>query len=443
MAPAPRQTGRVPFRLARLSKGRPVKILVLTNLFPPLYLGGYELICHTVVKALRARGHDVEVLTSDYGVPEGRANGKDPQVERSLQIHGMFGRPWLPIHRLQQLERHNNRTLRRALARVRPDLVYVWNCSGISKSMLFTVHALGLPSVYYMSDHWLARSNESDVWLRWWNHPSPNSMQRLLRGLAAVSGVRRFWGRVAPTDPIHRLKIERIYFCSRALRDLTVAAGIDVQHGAIIYCPVDTIRFNKPPRPASQPMERLLWVGRLTPDKGVMTALKAMALARAQFPGTLHIYGSGDADYVSDLKTLAREQALPVTFEDGVPAEAMPEVYARHDALLFTSEWAEPFALTPLEAMASGLPVIGTTTGGSGELFRDGENARTYEAGNASELAARMVELYRNPEGRASLATAGHREVRKRFAEPVIVDQIEVYLQETLERNARGGEPHV
>jgi glycogen synthase len=416
-----------------------MRILVLTNLFPPLYLGGYELICQTVVKALRARGHEVEVLASDYGT-DAAVPDNEPQVERSLRIHGMFGRPWLPIHRLQQLERHNNRVLRRAVARVRPDLVYVWNCSGLSKSMLFTIRALGVPSVYYMSDHWLARSAESDVWLRWWNNPSPTPLQRLLRGIGRVTGFRRYCRSAAPTDPIHRLKIERIYFCSRALRELTVAAGIDASHGAIIYCPVDTARFNKPPRPAAQPMTRLLWVGRLTPDKGVMTALKAMALAGGDFPGTLSIYGSGQEDYVRELKAFAQAQSLPVTFCQGVSSDQMPDVYGEHDALLFTSEWAEPFALTPLEAMASGLPVIGTTTGGSGELFRNGQNALTYAAGDASELAARMIELHSNPELRTAIATAGHREVRKKFAEPVIVDQIESYLWETLKLKGSAGE---
>ena len=46
----------------------PMKILVLTNLYPPHYVGGYELHCQTVVEALRARGHVVQVLTSDHGV---------------------------------------------------------------------------------------------------------------------------------------------------------------------------------------------------------------------------------------------------------------------------------------------------------------------------------------------------------------------------------------
>jgi len=109
----------------------------------------------------------------------------------------------------------------------------------------------------------------------------------------------------------------------------------------------------------------------------------------------------------------------------------MPAIYRSHDALLFTSEWEEPFALTPLEAMASGLPVVGTTTGGSRELLRHGENALTYTAGQPEELAARIIELDRHPSLRGRLAATGHAEIG-RFAEPVIVDQIEAYLAESV-----------
>ena len=110
----------------------------------------------------------------------------------------------------------------------------------------------------------------------------------------------------------------------------------------------------------------------------------------------------------------------------------MPQVYKTHDALLFTSEWAEPFALTPLEAMASGLPVIGTTTGGSGELLRDGENSLTYTAGNAEELAQQILKLNKDNFLRERIAAAGFCEVRARFEESHIVDQVEAYLEETV-----------
>lgn len=409
-----------------------MKILALSNLYPPHYVGGYELHCQTVVEALRARGHAVEVLTSDHGLKGDKKSQGESSVERGLKIHGMFGHPWLNIFSLKKQEQHNNDVLRNAIQRFQPDLIYGWNLSGLSKSMLFTLQASQIPTAFVVCDHWIARSAASDVWLRWWNEKNVSFKHRLLRGFWTLTGMRQRWHEVAPTNSTKDFRFPRIYFCSAALREFTAQAGFDVQHGGVIYCPLNIHRFSGQPRTADQPLQKLLYVGRLTEDKGVMTALRAMALLRNKFAGRLFIYGHGEKDYEEQLQRFVRNENLPVTFCAPRRPEEMPPVYQAHDALLFTSEWAEPFALTPLEAMASGLPVIGTTTGGSGELLRNGENSLTYTAGNAEELAQQILELNRNNVLRAQLAMAGYHEVRARFEESHIVDQIEVYLKETV-----------
>jgi len=160
--------------------------------------------------------------------------------------------------------------------------------------------------------------------------------------------------------------------------------------------------------------------------------LRAMKALPAGTDVHLNVFGGGDPPYVQELKDFVATNRLPVSFQRASMDE-MPRVYREHDALLFTSEWAEPFALTPLEAMASGLPVIGTTTGSSRELFRDRDNSLTYTAGQADELAERIVRLARNPELRARIAATGQAEVRANYDEAHIVDQIEAYLKETLE----------
>jgi glycosyltransferase involved in cell wall biosynthesis len=253
----------------------------------------------------------------------------------------------------------------------------------------------------------------------------------LLRTAWTLSGARSRWQVEAPTNPIDHIRFSRIYFCSRALLEITRGKGYNVGHGAVIHCPVDIARFNGTPRSADAPMLKLLYVGRLSEDKGALTALKAMALLRDRFPGVLHLYGRGDADYEAQLRSFAEREQLKVEFRSAKAAE-MPDVYRQHDALLFTSEWEEPFALTPLEAMACGLPVIGTTTGGSIELLRHHDNALTYEAGNPEQLAARVLELDADPALRARLASTGHAEVREKFDEAKIVTQIEDYLWETI-----------
>jgi glycosyltransferase involved in cell wall biosynthesis len=242
--------------------------------------------------------------------------------------------------------------------------------------------------------------------------------------------------RTAPTNPPEHLKFQRLYFCSKALRKLTAAAGFEVMHGAVIYAPVDIQKFDGTPKRESEPLRSFVWVGRLAPDKGVMTALKAMKHVQGKFAGELHIYGKGDDAYTAELKEFVAKHNLPVTFSSAAMDE-MPAIYRKHDALLFTSEWAEPFALTPLEAM-----VIGTTTGGSREIFRHRDNALTYTAGNAEELGERIIELASSPTLRARIAEAGRTEVRRNYSLPTIVDQIEVYLRDTISTWRPPGLPH-
>ena len=418
-----------------------MKILALTNLYPPHYLGGYELICEMVVEELRARGHQVQVLTSDHIVPGKPSPQAEQGIERTLRIHGFYGHPWLSLAQLRHLERHNNQTLLDAIRRHQPDIVYVCNLGGLSKSMVLNLQRVGIPTVYYLSDHWIARGFTSDVWLQWWNRVDSSPKRRLVRKLARLSGYRAYWQRIAPTNPARHVRFQRLYFCSKALRKLTASAGFEVMHGAVIYCPVDTERFHGEPVPASRDLNNLLWVGRLAPDKGVMTALKAMLAVKDHFAGRLNIYGKGEAQYTAQLKDFVSEHGLSVTF-NSAGSDEMPSIYRKHDALVFTSEWAEPFALTPLEAMASGLPVIGTTTGGSREIFRHGDNALTYNAGNSEELASRIKELAASPSLRARLAQTGHAEVRANYSLPVIVDQIEKYLQDSVLNWTKPGLPH-
>ena len=149
-----------------------MKILVLSNLYPPHNVGGYEVRCQQVVHQLRQFGHEVRVLTSNHQVA-GVETPPEPEVSRRLRIHGFFGHPWLPIHKLYALEKHNHAVLREELETFKPEVVHVWNMGGLSKSLLLRLEAGAVPVVYDVSDHWIARSLRADVWLAWWNRKQP------------------------------------------------------------------------------------------------------------------------------------------------------------------------------------------------------------------------------------------------------------------------------
>jgi glycosyltransferase involved in cell wall biosynthesis len=397
--------------------------LVITNLYPPHSIGGYEERCRQIIDRLRGRGHEVRVLTSTHGVGGETLEG---HVHRRLRVHGFFGHPWLGITKLFGLEKHNHAVLMQELEDYKPDVVHVWNLGGISKNLTLALQSSGLPVVYDVSDHWIARSLKADVWLRWWNGDSGGGSAKFLRGSLNTTGLSAWIRKQAPFGPWKSIVFRRIYFCSDALKHITMEKGYPLAHAAVIYCGIDTKKFAL--REANERFTRLLYVGRLADDKDPLTAIRALKKLPAHF--TLSLYGRGDEDYTKLLRTEAGELGARVEFKTA-DAAAMARVYAEHDALLFTSAWEEPFALTPLEAMAARLPVISTLEGGSRELLRHGENGLAFRTRDADDLARQVEMLAADPALRRAMAEKAQIEVSEKYDLERITTQIENFLKES------------
>ena len=184
---------------------------------------------------------------------------------------------------------------------------------------------------------------------------------------------------------------------------------------------------------------RLLFVGRLCPEKGVLTALKAMALL-GDVDCHLDIIGDGDPAYQRALRAYAHDQRLAeqALFHGAMPQEQLIAWYDRDDVLLNTSLWAEPFGLATVEAMARGMAVIGSRTGGTAEIITPGVNGLLTEPGDEHALAAAIRQLAANPARRARLAAAARRTAAERFTLEENVRRVARHLQ----RATRGDMTH-
>jgi glycosyltransferase involved in cell wall biosynthesis len=405
-----------------------MNILVISNLYPPHGIGGYEERCMQTVNALRKRGHTVNVLTSNHSVA-GRDSNGETGIYRRLQVHGFYGHPWLPIHKLYHLEKANQVAMQSLIEELQPDVVHVWNMGGISKSLLHTLEQSKRPLVYDISDHWIARSLKADVWLSWWND-SGSIMRKTLRSLANLSGVRKSIDAKVPTASVRTLKFKHIYFCSQYMRDTTAKQGYPVSHAKIAYCGVESERFAR--KTEYGVPRKFLWVGRLAEDKDPMTALKGFLRARqtCSEPLTLDIYGRGEPEFVAALKAeIAKANAEDFVSLKSATHDEMRGLYAQYDAYIFSSNWGEPFALTPLEAMSAGLPVIMCPDGGDAELLHDGDNAIKFAAASRSSLAGAILRLLQLPDHGENMSRIALKLVEERFTVKVMTDTIEGILK--------------
>jgi glycosyltransferase involved in cell wall biosynthesis len=387
-----------------------------------------------VVTKLEKRGHRVTVLTSMYGVEHPVIeNG----VHRVLTLESdIYHYQAASLLRLRGDHKRNLNHVRQTIADFQPDVIFIWGMWNLSKLIAQEAERrAGNRVVYSIADMW---ATHADAHTAYWQAPARRWFMRLPKRVLAtlIRPYLRLEG--LPVS----LRFENAMCVSEALRDNLLSAGVPVKNARVIYSGIVLDDFLSSTRDRTWSNERLplLYVGRLVKEKGAHTAILALAeLVKQRNLNALDLtlVGWGPPDYGAYLKTLADDNGLGehITFLDPVPRAEMPEFLSRFDALLFPSIWEEPFSRILLEAMASGLAVVGTTTGGSKEILVDGENALTFAPGDAHDLARQIERLALDPALRKRLALAGVRTVQEQFDIERMVDEIEAYLLEVAERN--------
>lgn len=398
-----------------------MKILVVSSLYPPHVIGGYELGCRDVVDALRARGHVVRVLTSSYRLERPAHEGHVARVLQS-EIGWDFAAPATGLQ-LFWKEVHNRRAIRQALAAFRPDLVYVWSLQNISLTPIMFAQQTGVPVVFYSSDEWLAHWAQRDRWLQVPHDSLRRAAKRMLNMAANTLG-----GHVEARLDFANVECTSAYICAGFAQ-----AGAPLERAQVIHWGIDLGRF--PYRAAVRSQRtRLLYVGQVIAHKGVHTAVAAVErLGRLGIDATLTVVGrAASAAYQQQLEALARGGAGRVRFAGAVPRERLAEIYAAHDILIFPSVWQEPFSITLLEALASGLAVVSTATGGTPEVLTHGHNALLFAPEDVDGCAAQVAQLAGDAAQYERIRACGRATVEQGFQLGQMVEKIEQHLKQVI-----------
>jgi glycosyltransferase involved in cell wall biosynthesis len=324
-----------------------MKILVLSNFYPPEVVGGYELACAQAVEALRRVGHEVLVLTA---AARGYA-GPEPHVRRAFSItdiwnlESMARRPAV-AQRLMDAESRlinafNVRALAEAVDAFRPDVAYVHNLTGLGGlGLMAALGHLGVPWAWQLGD-------------------------------SVPSYCCSLWGQVVPALAERFGAEVRGTFIAVSSRLVEEIEGLGVPlNGRVELLPywIDGEPGPVPRRRVRNGPLRVVSAGRLTPYKGIDVLIEAAGLVRREnWSVEIDFFGAvADVDQ-NHYPALLQEHGVEdrVRFLGPKDHAGLINRYRDYEVFAFPTWEREPFGIGPIEAAAHGgcLPIISRSCG--------------------------------------------------------------------------------
>jgi predicted O-linked N-acetylglucosamine transferase (SPINDLY family) len=349
-------------------------ILVVTNLFPPQELGGYGRKIWEYSNGLCKRGHRLKILTGDAPYLQKAPDAGEPDleslVERSLVLQGEWKNGKTQqlgdLTFLRRTSQANKEKVLAAVTSFKPDFVLLGNFDFLGVDILKALVAKKIPVLHSLG-------NQTPGY-----HPQ-ESIESPLYTIAPASN----W--------LGKNLLEQGYKVSKLT---TVYPGARVD------------RFFKQFLPDIRRL-RIAFAGLLMPYKGahvLMVALNILQQSGIEFE--VDFAGdSTDEGYLQNLKEFSQNNGIAskVRFNGFLDRQGLAALFARCNVLVFPTQVPEAFGISQVEAMASGLIVITSGTGGTQEVIRHGIDGLVFEVGNAVSLARSLTALATNKELRDKL----------------------------------------
>ena len=388
-----------------------MRVLIVSNLFPPAFIGGYELAAQDVATMLAARGHSVTVLSS--GALDGQPDPAMPfallRTLECLVAQVEVIAPEDTFHRGFGVNLRNLAALANAVASSAAEVILCFNIAGLGPLGLLKLCATaGPPTVLMLMDNPFVFGEQDPALALRLRHLL--GLQAGLPGVTALS-------------------------CSQSLtREISAVSGKVLDLPVI---PAWTTTAAPLPKPHDGPA-RFVFASRIAPHKGMMLVVDAAALlqARGGVAFTVDVWGAGSP---AEMMQAAHAAGVgPVFRYRGMTSkQAMVGHFTEYDALLFPSWEREPSGFVPIEAAVAGCIPIVTANIGSAEFMVDGLHCLKIER-TAEDLAAAMLRVAQMPAmERLTLRTRVRRHARRMFDADRWFDVFEAVLHNVIAHDRR------
>ena len=374
-----------------------MKILILSNYYPPYYIGGYELACFDTVEYLKNAGHDVYVLTGDYK----DCSQNFQRVYRKLRYIDYSNPSFLDKFKVEEF---NYQTTKDVISKINPDLVYVWSLRLVSMSPLWAVEQSNVKKVFEIGDFWMK------------GFLSNSFFSKIKRRIKQV--IPFFKSVEVQINPI----ISVSSWMKKEMKDLYGSKQIfQIPNGTKIT--KDKIEKNTA-------MMRYMFCGRIDYSKGLDLAIKALSNIKDKkvLDFQFHVYGEGDETYINRCKKMITLLKL----EDEVifhgKSENLEKEYKKNHVLLMPTRMREPFGLVLIEAMNYGVVCLATNDYGPSEIIDDNKNGLLFDPLDVEDLTSKILKIHNNWDLLEEYRQEAYTKVANKFDINIVKKEVENVL---------------
>lgn len=278
-------------------------------------------------------------------------------------------------------------------------------------------------------------------------------------GIPTFLTIHEMWGEFLCKDLLHRTEWDKIIAVGQHVYGDLVADVDTHDNVQVVLHGVNTDMFH-PALDGAQLKRELgldgrrviLHPARLLPWKGVHTTVEALRTIAERFPDVSVIITDTQEilDWAHELEGY-REQIFAMVDAHGLRdrvvmrqfdfSRELPQAYGMADIVVYPTSGEEPFGLVPLEAMASGKPIVVTRSGGLTESVVDGVTGFVIPKEDASLLANRLAALLSRPDLARSMGEKGRRHVERYFTRSRMAAEVEELYRISLEARSVRAQP--
>jgi glycogen(starch) synthase len=370
-----------------------MKILVVSDLYPPTVVGGYERRCAATVAGLE-RNHDVQILTT--GRESQPATHETATITRNLPLadaRGWRGAIVAPLLASSAIQR-----TREVYRTFRPDLTYVWNGAQLPQSALRAIENEGGSVAYSVAEHWYSVLYRSDHFTRYLLPKQPSQTSKALA--IAMRSLNASRHGITFTD---RTNVA-VCWNSNAMHDMASPPDChNIIYETVVHpaSPFERIFKSVKRNEPTSDCPTILYVGRLVHEKGPDIAIDALIRLYRDHNvrARLVLIGGGNPNYEAELRDRTRSNGLTelVAFSGRMSPESIADAYQTASAVVIPSRWEEPFGLVCLEAALARVPVVAARSGGLTEILDDHSMALFFDRGDVTGCAHALSDVLTRP----------------------------------------------